>query len=119
MEADKKQLLHILTDIGEEAALQLIALQIALATATQQDTAALIAVETLLRSICHEGCCTTVKDLAITGSDLMELGIQPGPHIGRCMQSLLSLVQDEILTNNKEDLLQAAKDYLKIEEDQM
>lgn len=116
---DKKQLLHTLTEIGEEAALQLVALQIALVTANDASATELSAAETLLRSLCQAGCCTTVKDLAITGSDILELGVQPGPHIGRCMQSLLSLVQDDILSNTKEELLDAAKDYLKAEEEQL
>ena len=116
---DKKQLLHTLTEIGEEAALQLIGLQIALAAASGEPTAELSDTETLLGSLCQAGCCTTIKDLAITGSDILELGVQPGPHIGRCMQSLLNLVQEDILTNEKEELLEAAKDYLNSEEEQV
>lgn len=114
---DKKQLLHTLTEIGEEAALQLVALQIVLATVNEEPAAELSDAENLLRSLCQVGCCTTIKDLAITGSDILALGVQPGPHIGRCMQSLLALVQDEILANTQEELLEAAKNYLKSEED--
>lgn len=111
---DKKQLLHIAGEEGEEAVKQAIGLQKAIAGAAGQDITDLEMAELLLSTIRKDGSCLSIKDLAITGSDLLSLGTQPGPHIGKCMQALLSLVQDEILANTKEELLEAAKTFLEL-----
>lgn len=108
---EKKQLRQLLGEYGEGTIQQLLCLQRAIAKAEGQDMAALDTTELLLNSIRQDGGCLTIKDLAITGSDLLSLGVEPGPQIGRCMQSLLGLVQEDILPNNQEDLLEAAKDF--------
>jgi tRNA nucleotidyltransferase (CCA-adding enzyme) len=115
--ADKKQLFQLLGEHGQEAVKQLLALQIAMAKVSGEDLAELNAVSPLLETLCLEGSCLTVKELAITGTDLLELGAEPGPQIGRCMQFLLSLVQDEIIANTKEELLAAAKNFFETEEE--
>jgi tRNA nucleotidyltransferase (CCA-adding enzyme) len=97
--ADKKQLLPLLGEYGQEAIEQLAALQLAIARQAQADTANLVLTQLALQAIRQDGSCLTVKDLSIKGSDLLELGVQPGPRIGQCMQFLLSLVQDEIIAN--------------------
>ncbi|MBQ8796895.1 MAG: hypothetical protein IJZ56_01730 [Oscillospiraceae bacterium] len=114
---DKKQLQRILGEHGAEAVEQLLYLQTAIAKAAGKATDELEVVQLLLGTIRQDGCCLTVKDLAITGSDLLALGVKPGPQIGRCMQSLLSLVQDDILGNAKEELMDAAKNFFEIKED--
>ena len=40
---------------------------------------------------------------------VLELGFPAGPQIGKALTALLECVQDEILTNTKEDLLAAAE----------
>lgn len=114
---DKKQLRRMMGEHGTETMEQLLALQNAIAKVSGGDTADLEMVQLLLGTIQHDGCCLTVKDLAITGSDLLALGVKPGPQIGRCMQSLLCLVQEEILRNTKEELMDAAKNFFEIKED--
>ena len=47
----------------------------------------------------------TVKDLAINGRDLIAAGIKPSPAMGRLLDTLLSEVQDETLTNERTALL--------------
>ena len=113
---DKKVLRQLLGEHGNEAMDQLVNLQLAIAKAAGESTTELETVSLLLGSIRQDGSCLTAKDLAITGSDLLALGTQPGPHIGRCMQSLLSLVQDEVLSNEKDELMDAAKKYFELEE---
>lgn len=66
-------------------------------------------IEDLLAEIEKENTCLTTRDLAINGKDLLDLGFTPGPQIGKALTALLECVQDEILTNTKEDLLPAAK----------
>ena len=83
----------------------------AIAKTTGGNTEQLENTELILGMIYQGDCCLNVKDLAITGSDLLSLGVVPGPHIGKCMQYLLSLVQDEVLGNTKTELLAAAKAF--------
>ena len=66
-------------------------------------------VEVLLEEILAEEACFSLKDLAINGQDLIELGFEPGPAMGACLGALLEQVQDEVLPNEKEALLNAAK----------
>ena len=54
-----------------------------------------------------------IKDLAVTGSDLMtHLNIKPGKIIGEILNSLLESVLDNKNLNNKENLLEIAKNFL-------
>ena len=55
--------------------------------------------------------------LAVDGHDLMaELGVTPGPIVGRIIQGLLDMVIDDPRLNNRADLLEAARRLL--EQDQ-
>ena len=50
-----------------------------------------------------------VTDLDITGEDLMNLGIEKGPELGRILNELLDMVVEDPLLNSKEKLLEEAK----------
>ena len=65
----------------------------------------------LLDRILEEDACLTLRDLAVNGHDLMQLGIPAGKQLGKCLQSLLDAVLDEALPNEKEPLLEAAKGF--------
>ncbi len=108
---NKKLLRPLVGKHTEEVLLQLISLQRAMAAAKGEDTAPLELTALLINAIRQDGSCLTVKDLTVTGSDLLALGVEPGPEIGKCMQYLLHLVQEEILPNTKEELLEAAKAF--------
>ena len=69
-------------------------------------------IEIIFNEILEESPCTTIKDLAITGSDLINLGIPLGPQIGNVLKSLLQQVIDEQLSNDKDILLKEAGKYL-------
>lgn len=47
----------------------------------------------------------TVKDLAITGKDLLDMGVKQGPKIGECLSWLLDKVLDEPAWNEKKTLI--------------
>lgn len=49
--------------------------------------------------------CLTLKDLAITGKDLMEYGMKPGKEMGTMLHYLLECVLENPELNNKESLL--------------
>ena len=114
LDADKKILRRRISTYGLEGTLDLLALQQAdfCSKSTKEETEHFLQVSHLLRQIQEEDACLSVKDLAINGSDLIALGFTPGPEIRHCLEALLLAIQDEILTNEKETLSEAAKSYL-------
>ncbi|MCM1121322.1 MAG: CCA tRNA nucleotidyltransferase [Eubacterium sp.] len=55
--------------------------------------------------ICKRRECLSLKDMAITGSDLIALGMAPGREIGELLHELLELVLEEPERNTREELL--------------
>lgn len=52
----------------------------------------------------------SINDLAIDGNDIMkELGIKPGPEIGKILQKLFEEVDEDLSKNNREFLLERLK----------
>lgn len=52
--------------------------------------------------------CVTLKELAVGGKDLMEIGVQPGPGLGRLLNELLALVIENPELNDRVYLLEKA-----------
>ncbi len=73
-------------------------------------TNAIEEIKVLLEEINEEGSCITVKDLALTGDDLIKMGVPQGKQIGRILSALLDMVLNETLPNNKDDLLKTSKE---------
>ena len=103
LEPDRKLLRRRLSQYGAENVQLLLTLQ-------QADGCDNAAVDPLLAEILVEESCLKIKDLAVNGHDLMEMGFT-GRAIGQCLQSLLDQVLDEQIPNEKTALLQAAKEY--------
>ncbi len=61
----------------------------------------------LLRSLAEKEGALTLKTLAVSGRDLMELGMAPGPELGRKLNALLERVLSGALPNDREALLRA------------
>lgn len=61
--------------------------------------------DSLYEQIQEEGDCLTLKDLAVTGRDLMAAGMKPGPQLGRTLTALLEFVLEDPGKNTKEYLL--------------
>ena len=57
--------------------------------------------------------CLGLKDLAVTGSDLIALGIPAGREIGVMLKELLELVLEEPQRNNREELLSVCRAQLR------
>ncbi len=53
-----------------------------------------------------------IRDLAVDGNDLLEIGIEPGPELGSLLGSLLDQVIVDPQLNNKQHLLNRVKDEL-------
>ena len=58
--------------------------------------------------------CFSIKDLAVNGRDLIEIGYQEGKDIGGCLNHLLSRTIDGTVENQKDALLNEAKRYRKL-----
>lgn len=65
-------------------------------------------VERLYRQELEEQNCLSLKDLAVTGRDLIEAGMPAGPGLGSTLAGLLELVIENPECNTKEYLLKAA-----------
>lgn len=59
----------------------------------------------LYREILQKGQCVTLKELAVTGSDLIAAGMKPGKELGRILEYFLEVVMEEPDRNTKEELL--------------
>ncbi len=63
--------------------------------------------------ILQRGDCITLKELAVTGEDLIKLGMAKGKQIGNMLHFLLDVVHKNPEKNSKEILLQCAKEKQK------
>ncbi len=71
-------------------------------------------IKKLYEEICRNQDCLGLKDLAVTGNDLIALGIAPGREIGEVLRNLLQLVLEEPAFNTKEELLKICREkYIK------
>lgn len=113
LEPDKRILRRRLGKYGIDGTLDLLALQQADfgSKGTEEKNDVFQQIRRLIDELQVEEACLSVKDLAINGKDLIEIGFVPGPAIRACLESLLCSVQEEILPNTKEMLLAAAKAY--------
>lgn len=68
--------------------------------------------EQLYRELLEKQQCVSLKDLAISGSDLILMGMNPGREIGDLLHQLLEMVLDEPEFNTREILLKEAEKRL-------
>ena len=115
LEPDKKLLRRRLGKLGPDHFELLLQLQEAdmgsKGTGKPENMSQFAVLRHLVAEILEENACLSLKDLAVTGKDLQQIGLAPGPDMGRCLSWLLQQVQDEVLPNDKPTLLSAAKKY--------
>ncbi len=116
--ANRKALRRLLRRLGPDTVLLLYEVRRADAMAHAPELAARLAAEleaesALLREILAEENCFTVKDLAVSGRDMISLGLSPGPEIGAVLDALLGEVTDETLPNERSALLKRAEEMLR------
>ena len=75
----------------------------------QEKLSHLARLEQIYNDIIEKDQGTQISDLMIDGSDIIALGVTPGPGIGKILKQLLELVLDDPEINNKERLLTEAK----------
>lgn len=99
--------------IGEDLFPKLLEVQradvLAQSTYQQEDKLSdLKRIEELYHRILEEKQCLSLKDLAVTGRDLIQAGMKPGKELGICLSHLLEVVLEDPEKNNKEELLEIA-----------
>lgn len=116
LEPDKKLLRRRLGKLGRERLEQLLQLQEAdmgsKGTGKEEEMEQFTALRKMIAEVLAEDACFSIKDLAVTGWDLQQIGLAPGPEMGRCLNWLLGQVQDEVLPNEKAALLETVKKLL-------
>lgn len=64
--------------------------------------------EALCRRIRERGDCVRMKDMKVTGNDLMEAGVKPGKTVGETLARLFAEVLEDPHKNSREELLSMA-----------
>lgn len=67
--------------------------------------------EALLDALLTENACFSLRQLAVTGRDLITLGIVPGKRLGRILDELLQAVIAGTLPNERDALCAAACNF--------
>ena len=70
-------------------------------------------IESMYREILERKECVCLRDLAVTGRDLMEIGYTSGPSLGQALKALLHEVIQDPERNTREQLLALSAEYLK------
>ena len=63
----------------------------------------------MYEQVMEEKQCVSLKSLAVTGRDLIDIGCKPGPELGRQLEALLELVLERPELNTKECLLKEVR----------
>ena len=66
----------------------------------------------MYREIMEQGDCLSIKNLAVSGNDLIEHGMKPGKELGQVLQKMLEDVLKHPSSNNKEYLLNHLNKYV-------
>ena len=65
--------------------------------------------ESILDQLLAEGACVSLRQLAVNGRDLLDMGLS-GPTVGQTLRELLNAVLDGALPNERQALLAAVRD---------
>lgn len=76
----------------------------------EEKLASLDNLSSIYNEIVNAGECVCMKDLAVCGRDLIDLGIKPGPAMGAILDELLNKVIDDPALNDREVLLEIVKE---------
>lgn len=69
-------------------------------------------ISSMMEEIICQGQCFSLRDLAVDGKALMALGVKQGPEVGRILESLLKAVVEDGVPNEKEKLLELAREEI-------
>ena len=109
---DVRRAKRLLRKISYEEAMLLMEVKIGdrLAHAeAYRNTDEIVAMRELLSEINFQSPCLTVGDLAISGGDLIAMGMKPGRSMGRLLNDLLEMVISDDMPNENASLLSQAR----------
>ncbi|WP_252187516.1 CCA tRNA nucleotidyltransferase [Anaeromonas gelatinilytica] len=111
-ELKNKGLKRLINRVGEENIFKLLQLMRAdiLCGLSTKDLDVIDLLEDRIKNILNKKQILHVKDLAIGGKDLMDIGISQGPRIGEILNYLLDKVMEDENLNTKGNLLAIVKD---------
>lgn len=117
LSAEKKRVKRLMQKLSDADILRLLEIKrcdrLAHAKDFQELPPDLALIPSVIEEIRTEDACLSLKTLAIDGADLMAIGIPEGKKIGTMLHTLLDDVIEERLPNEKNALLQAAKERIK------
>lgn len=114
----EKQVRKLLRDLGEENLRLLIKLELEDVKSqapefTEERVRRIGDFSRLVDKVIADEQCFSMKDLAVDGRDMIDMGIKQGPEIGTVLSSLLDKVLEGDLPNEKDILLQEAENMMK------
>lgn len=71
----------------------------------------ILKVKLIAKGILAERQCFQIKDLAINGNDILALGVEAGPMVGKILNHLLAKVIEEEVENDHDILIDEAKEF--------
>jgi len=77
----------------------------------QERAEALAEIGTYYEKVLEQQQCFSLKDMAVTGKDLIQAGIPAGKQLGEVLQQLLEWVIEHPEDNKKDILLEKCKEY--------
>ena len=117
LSAEKKRVKRLLQKLSDADILRLLEIKrcdrLAHAPDFREMPPDLALIPSVMEEIRAEDACLSLRTLASGGDDLMALGVPKGKQIGELLYALLDDVIEERLPNEKEALLQAAKERIK------
>lgn len=110
---DREQLRRLLSKYGADMTRKMIAFQLAdrNGTGKTDDSRGAEKLFAMVEELEKSEGRLQIRDLAIGGRDLIEIGYAPGPEIGACQKYLLEQVLSGKLNNEKAPLLHAAMQF--------
>ena len=109
--ADKAAIRQVMSGLSPELFQDLLCFQKVFCPETYK--AQLNMVEQYSGEILSAGDCIRLKDMAVTGRELMDAGMKPGPEMGAVLDHLFQLVLTQPECNNREYLMKSAEHLLK------
>lgn len=108
---DESRIRHIIYETGDKNILRILDFRAAYEKCIGNDIADVRRMYDICNMIFERGDCVSLKNLAITGKELIAMGVPAGRQMGEILNSLLMLVLDNPQLNDREQL---SKEALKI-----
>lgn len=108
---DESRIRHIIYETGDKNILRILDFRAAYEKCIGNDIADVRRMYDICNMIFERGDCVSLKNLAITGRELIAMGVPAGRQMGEILNSLLMLVLDNPQLNDREQL---SKEALKI-----